>query len=377
MTHKRVLILTADAGFGHRRAAEAVEAALVELYEDRCEIEVVNPLDTADAPELIRQLEAGYDDMVVEDPALYRLSYHALDAPLVSDIVRAVTARMLNDVMLQCVQNHRPHVVVTTYPFYAEPIAMAIKAAKRDITLAIVITDLTDVQSLWYSPAATMHFVPTPLIRQQALENDIPATRVRVTGLPVHPAFARETRDASALREELGWQQKVPTCLVVASARTRQMATISRLLDHAEINLQVAVVCGGDDKLLARLQQGKWHGPVHLYDWVDNMPQLMKASDFIVTKAGGLIVSESLACGLPMIISEALPGQEAGNVHYIVENQAGAWAPGPAEVLATAYSWLRGSPPQLEEVQARARELGRPRAAYDIAKGVWGLAGGH
>lgn len=374
MTQKRVLILTADAGFGHRSAAEAVEAALAELYGDQCVTKVVNPLDEADAPELIRQLEEGYDEMVVEDPALYRIAYHAMGTPLVADIVEAFATRLLNDVMLRLVQDFQPHVVVSTYPTYAQPVALAIKETTQDIALAVVITDLTDVQSLWYSRAATMHFVPTSLIRQQAYDNKIPATRVWVTGLPVHPAIARETRDPLVLRDTLGWMQEIPTGLIVASARTQQMATISRLLDRAQIVLQLAVVCGGDGELFRRLQQVQWHGPVHLYDWVDNMPQMMKAADFIVSKAGGLIVSESLACGLPMIISEALPGQEVGNVRYVVENEAGTWAPGPAEVLATAFSWLKGTPPQLDAVRANAVRLGKPRAAYDIAEGVWGLA---
>ncbi|MBN1122300.1 MAG: glycosyltransferase [Anaerolineae bacterium] len=374
MAEKQVLILTSDAGLGHRRAAEAIEAALLELYADQCSVDVVNPIEMADAPKLIQQIESGYDELVIEDPVLYRFSYHAMDAPVISDMMRAITTGMFNDVMLKCIQDTQPDVVLSTYPFYAEPVAKAIEAIKKDIPLAITITDLTDVQSLWYSSVATMHYVPTPSIRDQAYDNNIPATRVRVTGLPVHPEFARETRSKSELREALGWQKDLPTCLIVASARTQQMATISRFLDRAGVRLQVVVVCGGVRDLYAALKQEKWHGPVQVYDWVDNMPQLMKASDFIVTKAGGLIVSESLACGLPVILSEALPGQEAGNVRYIIENEAGAWAPDPAQVLVTAFTWLQGKPPRFKAFQARAQELGKPRAAYDIAKGVWGLA---
>ena len=180
MDKKRILILTSDAGYGHRSAAFAVEC------------KVVNPTDNPDTPKLIQQLEKGYDDMVVETPELYRLSYHALDAPLISDVVRTVVAQMFNDVMYELIEGFRPHVVVSTYPFHAKSAARVIEDLEVDCPLAIVITDLTDVQSLWYSPVATMHFVPTPLIRQQAYENNIPATRVRVTGLPVNPEIARE-----------------------------------------------------------------------------------------------------------------------------------------------------------------------------------------
>ena len=372
MNKKRILILTSDAGYGHRSAAYAIEAALEELFGSQCECKVVNPSDKPDTPKLIQRLELGYDEMVIETPELYRLSYHALDAPLVSDVVRTVVAQMFNDVMHELIDDLRPHVVVSTYPFHAKSAASVIEELEIDCPLAIVITDLTDVQSLWYSPLATMHFVPTHLIRQQAYENNIPATRVRVTGLPVNPEIVRETRSPSEIRQQLGWKQEMPTCLIVASPRTQEMARISQLLDQIP-DLQVVVVCGGNSQLYDRLEQLELQGPVQLYDWVDTMPQLMKASDFIVSKAGGLIVSEALASGLPMIIAEALPGQETGNMHYVVENHAGAWAPGPTEVLATALSWLKDNHAQLKECQSNAEELGKPQAAYNIAKGLWGL----
>jgi 1,2-diacylglycerol 3-beta-galactosyltransferase len=374
MRNKRILILTSDAGFGHRSAANAIAAALEELFGSQCEYKVINPTDNADTPKLIQQLEQGYDEMVVETPELYRLSYHILDAPLVSDVVRTVVAQMFNDVMYELIDKFRPHVVVSTYPFYAQSAARVIEELELDCPLAIVITDLTHVQSLWYSSLATMHYVPTAFIRQQAYENNIPATRVRVTGLPVNPEIFRETRSPWELRNELGWEQEIPTCLVVASPRTQEMARISQLLDLIP-DLQVVVVCGGNSQLHRKLEQHRWRGPVQLYDWVDAMPQLMRASDFIVSKAGGLIVSEALASGLPMIIAEALPGQETGNVRYVVENRAGAWAPGPPAVLATAISWLRDNHAQLRVLQSNAQKLGKPQAAYEIAGGLWGLIG--
>ncbi len=374
MDSKHILIMTADAGFGHRRAAEAVEAALIELYGDRCQVEVINPLDEADAPNLIRQLEEGYDEMVVEDPALYTLAYHALDVPVVSDLAKAVATRLLDEVMLGIIRRNEYDAIVSTYPTYAQPVARALRKTERDVPLAVVITDLTDVQRIWYSRSATFHFVPTKHIRQQAYENNIPATQVRVTGLPIHPEFDRETRDQRELREALGWDLEKKTAIIVASIRTQQMATLSRMLDRADMDLQLAVVCGGDRELYETLKSSEWHGPVQLYDWVEEMPQLMKASDFIISKAGGLIVSEALACGLPLIIPEALPGQETGNVRYVVENKAGAWAPGPAEVLVAVHSWLSGDPPRLEQMRANAIGLGKPRAAYEIAERVWGMA---
>lgn len=374
LDNKRILILTADAGFGHRRAAEAIASALTELYAERCQVVVMNPLDEADAPNLIRQLEEGYDEMVMEDQTLYNIAYHALEVPVVSEFAKVVATRLLDDVMLRIVSQSGYDAIVTTYPTYTQPVARALKKTEQDVPVAVVITDLTDVQRIWYSRSATIHFVPTAQIRQQAYENNIPATQVRVTGLPVHPNFANETRDQAELRQHLGWDASKTTGLIVASIRTQQMATLSRMLDRAGLDLQLAVVCGGDRDLYTSLQSEHWRGEVHLYDWVEEMPQLMKASDFIISKAGGVVVSEALACGLPLIIPEALPGQEVGNVRYVVQNKAGAWSPGPAEVLVAVHSWLSGDPPQLHQMRKNAQELGRPRAAFEIAERVWGLA---
>lgn len=375
MKKRRILILTSDAGYGHRSAAYAIEAALEELYGDQCQIKVENPIGSADTPKFIQQFEEGYDDSVMKTPELYLFSYHALAAPVISDIAKTVVAKMLNGVMHKLIDDFRPDIIVSTYLFYARPAAKVTEELEIDCPLAIVITDITDVQSLWYSAQATMHFVPTPAIRQQAYENNIPATRVRVTGLPVDPKIAKETRSRTKIRKELGWKQRMPTCLVVSGPRTQKTTEITQALDQIP-GLQVVVACGGNKELYEELKQQKWQGTVHLYDWVGQMPQFLKASDFIVSKAGGLIVSEALASGLPMIIPEALPGQEAGNREYVVENDAGIWAPDGEDVSKAAQSWLKDGRARLRELQSNARKLGKPHAAYDIARGVWGLTEG-
>ena len=340
MEQKRILILTADAGFGHRSAAEAVKAALCEIYGEQCDIIISNPLESPKSPKFIQQLEEGYDEMVVEHPHLYRFSYKAMDAPVVSDVVKVITTQLLNESMQKLLTEYQPGVVVSTYPLYADPMAKAINDAGIDIPLVVVITDLTDVQNLWYSRSATLHFAPTTFIRQQAMDNNIPATRILVTGLPVHPAFLAETRSPGLIRKELGWDEHLPVALIIASARTQHMARITTLLGQAPIDLQITLVCGGDQELHEELKNAAWQKPVHIYDWTDQMPQFMKASDFVITKAGGLVISESLAAGLPIIISNALPGQEEGNVKYVIDNNAGSWAPTPEEVVAVASSWV-------------------------------------
>jgi 1,2-diacylglycerol 3-beta-galactosyltransferase len=101
------------------------------------------------------------------------------------------------------------------------------------------------------------------------------------------------------------------------------------------------------------------------------MPTLMRAADCIVCKAGGLITTESLACGLPILLTDAIPGQEASNVRYVVEGGAGAVAKDPLEGLETMCHWLANGGEGLAECSQNSRRLGRPRAAFDVAALAW------
>jgi len=102
----------------------------------------------------------------------------------------------------------------------------------------------------------------------------------------------------------------------------------------------------------------------------------MKASDFIICKAGGLVITEALACARPMLLIDAIPGQETGNADYVVQNGAGDLAREPVEVLETVSHWLMDGGLMLSQRAENASRLGKPNAAYEVANAVW-LAAQH
>jgi 1,2-diacylglycerol 3-beta-galactosyltransferase len=101
----------------------------------------------------------------------------------------------------------------------------------------------------------------------------------------------------------------------------------------------------------------------------------MAAADMIVTKAGPSSITEALSAGLPIILSGALPGQEEGNVDYIVREGAGVWAPKPAQVAAAVRAWLDRPGEALNTAAGNARRLAQPSAATHIAREIAGWAG--
>ncbi|MBL8058786.1 MAG: hypothetical protein JNK29_18925 [Anaerolineales bacterium] len=371
---KRILILSADAGFGHRSAALAIAAALEETRGAAAVVEVVNPLDDPRAPAVLRSGQATYDEIVRELPELQRIGYDAVGRLSALGALEQAATVLLFRVVADLLKRHQPDVVVNTYPIYQAPLEAAFTIRRHECPVVTVITDLGTVTRAWFHEVADLCVVPNERVRGMALEAKLAPAAVEVIAIPVHPRLARETRPPAVLRAELGWQTEPLTVLGVGSRRVTKLAEAVDVLNHAGFPLQLALVAGGDDDLYQRLQKTDWHVPAHVYNFVDNLPALIKAADLVVTKAGGLITTESLACGRPMLIIEYIPGQEVGNVEYVVENGAGAFAEPPLSLLRTLCHWLADDGRPLRQAAEQARRLGNPRAAYQIAERVWTLA---
>ncbi len=374
MKTKRILILTADAGFGHRSAAKAIAAALQEAHRDDCAVEVINPMEDERVLGILRNSGADYDRIVREMPGFYEFGYDLSDARLTSAMIDDALAVMLFNVMRDVVRRYQPDSIVAPYPLYQAPLGAVFAIDGSRVPLLTVVTDMGPVHRIWFHEAADACLVPTPTVRDQAIEYGLSPDRVKVTGIPVHPDLARENQTRPAIRAELGWQPDLTTVLVVGSKRVDHLSGILRALNHSGLPLQLVAVAGGDDDLYRQFQSTEWHVPTHVYKFVDNMPALMHAADCIICKAGGLVVTESLACGLPLLLIDALPGQEAGNADYVIQGGAGELGEDPVEGLEIMCHWLDRGGALLAQRARNAKRLGRPRAAYDIAELAWEAA---
>ena len=373
-TPKRILILTADAGFGHRSAANAVAAALSKLYGDECQVDIVNPLEDKHAPTFLRDSQSDYDRIVREIPELYRIGYDASDASVPSFIAEQALTILLYETMCDVVSAYHPDVILTTFPLYQEPLLAVFTVNRYYVPIYTVVTDLATVHHLWFDPGVEACLVPTLLVRDLALSYNMKPEQIIITGIPVHPDIASGSCDKPAVRQGLGWQPDLLTFLAVGSQRVEGLPELLNVLNHFGGPLQLAVVAGKNEELYHQLQQIDWHVPVHLYDYVTNMPTLMHAADALICKAGGLIVTEGLACGLPMMLTNVIPGQETGNAEYVVNNGAGDLVTGPLQALELTAHWLLDDGKLMKERSRNAFLLGKPEAAFSVAKLLWEAA---
>jgi UDP-N-acetylglucosamine:LPS N-acetylglucosamine transferase len=371
---KRILILTADAGFGHRSAANAVGKALEMRCGENARVIIVNPLDEPGAPPFLRSAESDYDKLAREWPLFYKLGYRMSDMALTTSVTETAYVIIMYEVISRLMKQHRPDVVVVTFPTYQYPVAAHRRINSSDVPIATVVTDLITLQRMWFHPSADLCLVPTQIAAEQALERGLDPESVHVTGLPVNPRLAEAPASKVEARAALGWPTNKFTVLAVGSKRIEGLDAFVHVLNHAGFDIHLAAVAGGNDELFQKLEAMEWHISNTLYNMVGNMPNLMHAADCVISKAGGLIVTESLACGLPLFLMQVIPGQETGNAQLVTEGGAGDLTLEPLAFLETFGDWLADDGRLFHERAANARRLGRPEAAFLAADLIWDAA---
>lgn len=370
-SEKRIIILTSDAGFGHRSASNAIKAALEELSKEKCQVDIINPLEDKRTPFFLRDSQEDYDRIVREMPKLYQLGYEATDDTVATAIIEGGATVLLYEVMLDILKRYKPDTIVTTYPLYQAPLTSIFAIERMSVPLITVVTDLVTVHRFWFHKHTDVFVVPTDSVKQLALDYGVDPQKIRLIGIPVHPNIRKEQRTCQQLREVLGWRIDLPTILAVGSKRVEGLVESLNVVNHFGAPLQLVVVAGKDNELYQKLQQIEWHLPTQIYNYVSDMPMLMHAADMLITKAGGLISTEALAAGLPMILIDLIPGQETGNAEYIVRNGAGDLATTPVELLEVLYHWLANDQQLLHERAICAAQIGKPLAAHEVATLAW------
>ncbi len=371
----RVLILTSDAGAGHRSAAYALDGALRACFGASVMTAVVNPIHEPHAPLAFRVAEENYLTQVQVAPTLYQWQHEATDAPLPAAFFGLSARLLMARAMKRLLTIWRPDVVISTYLLFGEAVAAAGAHLRRPTPHVTVITDFgATVHTVWFSARDALCIVPSETVRRKALTCGLDAERVAVVGIPVDRRFGQISAPAGQVRQELGWNPDLPAVLLMSGgAGIGHVADLAAALDAAHLPGQLAIVAGRNEELEQRLRAYSWRGLTHIYGFTREVPALMHAADVVVTKAGGLSISEALAAGRPIILHSAIQGQETGNVEHVVSNGAGVWAPTTNEVTETLRRWLDSDAGALHRFTVAAQALGRPQAADEISRQVFAI----
>ena len=358
-----IVFYFSDTGGGHRSAAEAIIEAINIEYKNQVTTEMVDFFKDY-APIPFNRAADMYPYMV-RAPQLWSASFHATDGRTQARVITTTMWPIARRAAKSLVRSHPADLIVTVHPF-ANSFALKALGTNRPPFINVV-TDMVTTHALWFDNRADVICVPTETARRRALKYRMPDEKIRVVGLPVADRYCKPIGRKSTLRKKLGWPVDKPVVLMVGGGEGMgPLAKTAAEVDASGLDVGLAIVCGRNQRLKENLESQKWENPVSIYGFSRDMPDFMRAADYIVTKAGPGTIAEALNAQLPIILYSKLPGQEDGNVTFVEEEGAGVWAPKPVDVVRALTRWI-SRPDERKKVIENCRRAGRPEAARMIA----------
>ena len=373
---KKVLLLSASAGAGHVRAAEAIETA----FHEAGMVGEIRHVDTLEfTNKVFRHLYSkAYIELVNKMPEVPGWVYDKLDTPWKNERRRLALDKLNTRPFVKLLRDYQPDLIVCTHFLPAEIVSW-LKAKKRIASRqAIIVTDF-DVHAMWLCHHYEQYFVAIDESRAYLDALGIPADKITVSGIPIDPVFALP-KDKLAMRLKHGLAPSRTTVLLSAGGfGVGAMESLINSLFHLQHEAQIVAICGRNEDLKKRL--GKLATrikpdakvTVKPFGYTREMDELMTASDLVLGKPGGLTTSEALAKGLVFVIVNPIPGQEERNSDHLLE-AAAAIRCNNLPTLAYKLDRLLADPVRFANMQANASRMARPNAARDIVRKLLALS---
>lgn len=370
---QKIIILSVKAGSGHIRAAEALKTAFKERYKN-VEAKHVEALELTNAA-FSKSFTEGYHILAKDLPSIWGYIYKKMDKKAVTSKTKKLTT-LFNQINLKpvfdYVQEEAPDAVICTHYIPAEILASNRRKGNLACPLFVTLTDY-DIHTMWIQDGVDHYFVACDEMSYALKEKGIGRAQVSVTGIPVMPVFSSNFPEKEKIRKKLNLRPRSPTILLTVGGfglAELDMSMIGKLAGIVE-NIQLLCVAGNDAKLFDALQNvaKSQKGNIIPYGYIDNIHELMAASDFAVAKSGGLTSSECLAIGLPMIILDPIPGQEERNSDFLLENCVALRANSEAHLVYKIRKLLTDVS-LLQRMRNASSRIAKPQAVFDIANKV-------
>jgi len=366
---RRVLILSASAGTGHVRAAEALE----KVFRQQPGVGEVRNVDALRfTNRLFRDFYSKlYIQLVQRAPTILGIVYNSTDEPWKTDRMRLMLDRLNTGPLERFIARFKPDITVCTHFLPSEIISYLISKGKLDARLSIVVTDL-DVHAMWLCRTFHRYFVALEESKIHLQNLGLPGEHITVSGIPIDPAFGqRGNRDE--MRRAAGFDTERPLFLISGGALgVSPAAGVLEGLSRLRHPAQAVVICGRNSEM----KEGMEHQArdimaanpgltIRTLGYTDEMHKWMQMSDLYIGKPGGLTTAEALATGLPMIIVAPIPGQEDRNSDHLLEKGI-ALKCNEFTTLAYKIDGLLDHPELLASMREKALWYGRPNAAATI-----------
>ena len=359
MNRPRLLVLTLSFGSGHARAADAVAAAIRHQHS-AADVQVIDAL--AGCHPLFRAFYVWpYWAMVRYAPSLWQRLFESRLRRVSRQTAPGWAFRRGCASTFTRIVNFQPDVIVAAEVGACE---IAVLSRRDGLTQAPIMNVVTDryAEPAWVHPEISAYTVADHDVLEQLRGWGAPEDRIYVSGIPIDKAF---TVRPHARRER-------PVVLLMGGGMgPTRMDRVAARLAASDVPMHVEAITGHDVRTrlrMARIGGGTSQVTMTVHGWTESVPALMRSADVLVTKPGGLTTSEAAACGLPMVLFDAIPGPEQHNAARVVAAGAALMTRGPEDTADAVISLLR-QPERRRALAAGAAALAK-REAADIVAGL-------
>ena len=364
----KILIVTASVGSGHEKAAKAVAQGISKFMPDS-DVTMIDYMSSSTSL-LNAAMKRIYLCMLRFVPYLYECIYNFTAGPKESGYLNALMAVCMSRTMKGLINRYDPEIIICTHPFPADAIShLSAKWRKRFLS-ALLITDYT-VHPMCVCHNIDMFFVAHSAMKVSLYSQGIKEGTVFDAGIPVDMNFY-DTVDREKIRQEYGLSMDKPVLLMMGGGLgLGGMEEAMQQLELVQSPLQVVVVAGRNQELFDRVKtkaETSRHYIVVL-GFTDKIRDLMGAADILISKPGGMTLSEAMTMKLPMLLNQPIPGPETDNARYMSDHGIARWLR-TDEPLSKAIEELIAEPETLENMRMAAERHRRLMAVEKIIKNI-------
>lgn len=363
----RILIISASIGSGHNQAAAAIAQELRRQHA-KAQIDIIDFFTYASSS-WGNFLKETYFKMLHIFPDMYDFLYRWTSGR--GHRVKNLLAYSSKKRMQKICQQYNPDILLFTHPFPCAAAAYLRRKHAINIPIVAVVTDFA-VHPLWIYQEVDLYCIASETLLQQLLDKGILQQRVIPLGIPINPKFT-ERKINTTFTHQLGLSAEEPIVLIMGGGLGfGPLESVLLNLEQFTGPLQLIVVAGNNRELIPSLQslaRNSRH-KIRVMGFTEEIDTLMEIADVLITKPGGLTISEALAKQLPMLLISVIPGQEEENAQFLVQQGAAVQVRDIRTISRYLNRLLTKKPETLIKLRTAAAGLAKPEAARHIAKHV-------
>lgn len=315
----KILILSATFGDGHKQVAKAISEA-VNFYATDIEPITIDVMKWIH-PYLYPVSNYFYKKVIKKAPNIYGYFYHKTKTRnYFSDKLDILFSSGMYT-MLDIIKRVKPKVVISTYPFTASIISKLKEQRLIDIPVVTIITDYTN-HSYWIHPYTDQYIVGSEQVKVSLIASGVESEKIKCTGIPIRQKFAyTQPREQLSLKYGLNPNQFTILIMGGGDGFIGKGVKVFKAFEKLDVSIQLIIICGRNKKLQKQLYEESLNSKhkILLLGYSENVNELMGISDLLISKPGGVTITEAMAMELPLLIYHPLPGQEEENADYLMD----------------------------------------------------------